>query len=182
MLRALPERIALQYAFAHVPLSFDGAGNWSSRAHAPAPHSDPVVVIAGKLARADTRQRDMPTSSLFDRAACCWIDWIGAGPELRELRRQRAALYQHFVQDFAGLGIAVVVHFLGLTGAKNLQCSARKLRINEGVLQRDDQAVAWRATGDSALSERHLETAEGWFWSQSAIVSAGCDLWLCPTQ
>jgi hypothetical protein len=36
MLRTLPaERIALQYAFARVPLSFDGDGNWSSRAHVP---------------------------------------------------------------------------------------------------------------------------------------------------
>ena len=40
----------------------------------------------------------------------------------------------HFMQDLAGLGVAVVVHFLGLQGAENLQCSARKLRIDEGVL------------------------------------------------
>jgi hypothetical protein len=40
----------------------------------------------------------------------------------------------HFVQYLAGLGIAVVVLLLCLQCAENLQCSARKLRIDEGVL------------------------------------------------
>ena len=48
----------------------------------------------------------------------------------------------HFMQDLAGLGIAVVVFFLCLQGAEYLQCAAGKLRIDQGVLQRDDQAVA----------------------------------------
>jgi hypothetical protein len=48
----------------------------------------------------------------------------------------------HLVHYLAGLGVAVVVRFLRLMGAEEFQCSARKLRINEGVLQRDDQAVA----------------------------------------
>jgi hypothetical protein len=46
------------------------------------------------------------------------------------------------VQDLAGLGIAVVINFFGLPGAENLQRSACKLRIDKGVLQRDNQAVA----------------------------------------
>ena len=48
----------------------------------------------------------------------------------------------NFVQYLPGLGIAVVVLLLCLQRAENFQCSARKLRIDKGVLQRDDQAVA----------------------------------------
>ena len=48
----------------------------------------------------------------------------------------------NFMQYLAGFGIAVVVRLLGLQGAEDLERSARELRIDEGVLQRDDQAVA----------------------------------------
>ena len=61
---------------------------------------------------------------------------------VRDQLEMRQFAVAHFVQYLAGLGIAVVVVFLCLQGAENLQCSARKLRIDEGVLQRDDQAVA----------------------------------------
>src|ERR1700693_5919637 len=48
----------------------------------------------------------------------------------------------YFVQYLAWLGIAVIVFFLRLQGAENLQCSARELRIDKDILQRDDQGVA----------------------------------------
>ncbi len=39
-----------------------------------------------------------------------------------------------FMQDLAGLGVAVVVDLFGLQGAENLERSAGKVGIDQGVL------------------------------------------------
>src|SRR5437764_2815364 len=61
---------------------------------------------------------------------------------VRDQLEMRKLAVAHLVHYLAGFGVAVVVHFFCLMGAEDLQCSARKLRIYESVLQRDDQAVA----------------------------------------
>src|SRR5215472_5840900 len=65
--------------------------------------------------------------------------------------------------DLAGLGIAVVIHFLGLKGPENLQCGVGKFWIDQGVLQRDDQAVA---------SERGDEPRETGGWQEDHMIGA----------
>ena len=47
-----------------------------------------------------------------------------------------------FVEDFSRFGIAVWVILFGLQRAQNLQGSAGEFRIDQDVLQRNDQAVA----------------------------------------
>ena len=69
----------------------------------------------------------------------------------------------HLMVYLAGLGIAVVVLFLRLQGAQDLQCSARKVRIYEDVLQRDDQAVA---------SERSYEPREAGGRQENHVIRA----------
>jgi len=64
---------------------------------------------------------------------------IGCVRDQLEMRKLTIA---HFMQYLAGLGIAVCVLVRRLQGAEDLQCSAAKLRIDQRVLQRDDQAVA----------------------------------------
>ena len=55
------------------------------------------------------------------------------GTVIRRVRDQlemRKLAVAHLVHYLAGLGVAVVVRFLRLQGAEDLQCSARKLRID----------------------------------------------------
>ena len=47
-----------------------------------------------------------------------------------------------FVEDFARFGITVWVILVGLQRAQNLQGAAGEFRIDQDVLQRNDQAVA----------------------------------------
>jgi hypothetical protein len=41
----------------------------------------------------------------------------------------------HFMQNFAGLGVAIIVHRLCLKRAEDLQRAAGKFRVDECVLQ-----------------------------------------------
>ena len=68
--------------------------------------------------------------------------------ELADTQQFRSWLQREFPAGAAEIEMDGVSrrNFLRLMGAEEFQCSARKFRINEGVLQRDDQAVAseWR--------------------------------------
>src|SRR6516165_10036568 len=63
----------------------------------------------------------------------------------------------YFVQNLAGFGVAIFVHILCLKRAENFQCTAGELRIDEGVLQRDDQAVASERGDKPRESSRRKE-------------------------
>ena len=48
----------------------------------------------------------------------------------------------HLVQDLAGLGVAIIVPLARLQASKDVERAAGEVRIDQQVLQRDDQAVA----------------------------------------
>jgi hypothetical protein len=59
--------------------------------------------------------------------------------DLLEIRELAVAL---LMQDLAGFGVTIIVFDLRLQRAQNVEAAAREVRIDKGVLQRNDQAVA----------------------------------------
>ena len=68
------------------------------------------------------------------------------------------------VHDLARLGIAVVVALLRLPAAQHVERAAGELRIDQDVLQRDDQAVA---------AERRHEPGQAGGGHEHHVVGAG---------
>ena len=70
------------------------------------------------------------------RGICCAVVW-----RVRDQLEVSEFAIANFVQDFAGLRIAIVVLNLGLERAQDIEAAAREIRIDQNVLQRDNQAV-----------------------------------------
>ena len=70
----------------------------------------------------------------------------------------------HFVQDFAGFGVTIIVFGLRLKRAQNVEAAAREVGIDQRVLQRDDQAVA---------AERGHEPRQAGSRQKSLVVGSG---------
>ena len=63
----------------------------------------------------------------------------------------------HFVGDLARFGIAVWIVLLGLQRAQNLQRPAGEFRIDQDILQRNDQAIAAERSDEPRQSGRRYE-------------------------
>src|SRR5260370_8219134 len=68
-----------------------------------------------------------------------------------------------FVEDLSRLSLAVRIVFLGLQRAQNLQRSARECRVDQHILQRNEQAIAAERSDEPRQSgsryEDHLARA-----------------------
>src|SRR5882672_12647385 len=82
-----------------------------------------------------------PGGMQSDQVERCRIRGAVVGRVWDQLEMRKFAV-SHLMQNLAGLGIAVGVVIARLQGAEDLQSAGCKLRIDENVLQRDDQAVA----------------------------------------
>src|SRR5262249_46366884 len=79
-----------------------------------------------------------------------------------QLEMRKLAVAQ-FVEDFAWFGIAVRIIVLGLQRAQNFQRPAREFRVDQYILQRNDQAVAAKRGDEprqsSSRQEHHMVRA-----------------------
>src|SRR5260370_39459857 len=71
-----------------------------------------------------------------------------------------------FVEDLCRCSLAVRIVFLGLQRAQNLQRSARECRVDQHILQRNEQAIAAERSDEPWQSgsryEDHVARAPDW--------------------